>query len=217
MVKRRTLSEDKTGQSNGERTARRFDRYEMLITSAAEIFRSNGYDATSLQQIADEVGILKGSLYHYIDTKEDLLFAIIQRNHEHIIGGNTEWRDLTDEPLTAIRSFVEGHLRLALWNPTFSEVFVRDFRALSPERAKEIRVAQEAYDAQFRGLVQAALDAGLLREGVEPAFAARAVFGMTNWIPYWYRPGGSLSVDEVVSKLADYAMASLTGSASSSR
>lgn len=212
MAKRRVLqgaADEEPAQAPGARTVRRFDRYEILISTAADIFRRNGYDATSLQQVADEVGILKGSLYHYIDTKEDLLFAIIKRNHDHIIEGNTEWREVQDDPIAAIRSFVEGHVRRALWNPTFSEVFVRDFRALSPERAKEIRVAQEAYDAEFRGLVQTAVDAGLLREGVEPAFAARAVFGMTNWIPYWYHPGGALTVDDVVSQLADYAVASL--------
>lgn len=209
MAKRRALPQDGSEQVEGARTARRFDRYEMLISAAAEIFRSYGYDATSLQQIADKVGILKGSLYHYIDTKEDLLFAIIKRNHDHITQGNSEWRSIEDDPLAAIRSFIEGHMREAMWNPTFSEVFVRDFRALSPERAKEIRETQDAYDAEFRGLVAAAVQRGQLREGVEPAFASRAVFGMTNWISYWYHPGGSLTVDEVVSKLSDYAMASL--------
>ena len=209
MAKRRALPQDGSEQAEGGKTARRFDRYEMLITAAAEIFRTNGYDATSLQQIADEIGILKGSLYHYIDTKEDLLFAIIKRNHEHITQENSGWRDIEDDPVAAIRSFIQGHMREAMWNPTFSEVFVRDFRALSPERAQEIRKTQDAYDAEFRGLVAAALERGELREGVDPAFAARAVFGMTNWISYWFHPGGSLTVDEVVTKLSEYAMASL--------
>ncbi|WP_114423120.1 TetR/AcrR family transcriptional regulator [Nocardioides houyundeii] len=209
MAKRAVRPSDEGDKGDGARTPRRFDRYEMVIASAAEIFRSNGYDATSLQQIADDVGILKGSLYHYIDTKEDLLFAIIKRNHEHITQENSQWRDLVGDPVAAIRSFIEGHMRESLWNPTFSEVFVRDFRALSPERAKIIRETQDAYDAEFRGLIAAAIETGALRDGVEPAFAARAVFGMTNWVYYWYHPGGSLSVDDVVTKMSDYAMASL--------
>jgi AcrR family transcriptional regulator len=209
MAKRTSPTVDTGGQAQPGRTPRRFDRYEVLINSAAEIFRTNGYDATSLQQIADDVGILKGSLYHYIDTKEDLLFAIIQRNHEHITQREPEWREYEDDPIAAIRVFIEGHMRAALWNPTFSEVFIRDFRALTAERAKEIRSTQEAYDTEFRGLIGRAADAGLLRKDVEPAFAARAVFGMTNWISYWYHPGGSLSPEDVVHKLSAYAMASL--------
>jgi TetR/AcrR family transcriptional regulator, cholesterol catabolism regulator len=216
-VQKRTSSAshggDSTASDGNKRTPRRFDRYELIIDSSAEIFRRKGYDATGLQEIADEVGILKGSLYHYIETKEDLLFAIIQRNHERITTQNKAWREFRGDPIAAIRSFVEGHMRESLKNQTYSEVYVRDFRALSPARAKEIMKIQDAYDQEFRALIQSAVDAGLLRPGVNPAFASRAVFGMTNWIYYWYRPTGSLSAEEVVEQLADYAMASLLGPA----
>ncbi|MDT9591660.1 TetR/AcrR family transcriptional regulator [Nocardioides zeae] len=188
---------------------RRFDRSELIVDAAAEIFRRKGYDATSLQEIADEVGILKGSMYHYIATKEDLLFAIINRNHERIIAGNQGWREHADDPVAALRSFIEGHLRNSLANRTDSVVFVRDFRALSEERAASILRAQHAYDQDFRTLVAAALAAGALRGGVSPAFAARAVFGMANWIHYWFDPAGALEPEDVVRELSTYALASL--------
>lgn len=211
-AKRSEAGHDGQKASLGNRRGmRRFDRYEMLIDTAAEIFRRKGYDATSLQEIADEVGLLKGSLYHYIDTKEDLLFAIIQRNHELITNGNQAWREVTDDPIRAIRTFVEGHMRQSLRNQTYSAVYFRDFRALSPERAEAIIASRDAYEAQFRSLIQAAIDAGLLRPGVTPAFAARAIFGMVNWLYYWYRPDGPLPEDEVITQLADYAIASLMG------
>ncbi|WP_447646867.1 TetR/AcrR family transcriptional regulator [Nocardioides zeae] len=183
------------------------------MDAAAEIFRRKGYDATSLQEIADEVGILKGSMYHYIATKEDLLFAIIQRNHERIITGNQGWRALADDPVAALRSFVSGHIRLSLENRTDSVVFVRDFRALSPDRAAAIVQRQHDYDHDFRALVSVAVAAGLLRPGVTPAFAARAVFGMANWIHHWFDPAGSLPAEDVVRELSDYALASLLGPA----
>jgi AcrR family transcriptional regulator len=192
-------------------TPRRFDRYELVVDTAAAIFRRKGYSATSLQEIADEVGILKGSLYHYIDTKEDLLYAIIARNHERITTGNSAWREIEGDPVAAIRSFIEGHIRLSLQNPVDSEVYIRDFRAMSEVRAAEILRTQEAYDRQFRALVKEAIDEGLLRPGVRPDFAARAVFGMINWSVNWYRPGRSVSLERAVTEMADYAMASLLG------
>lgn len=187
---------------------RRFDRTAIIVDTAAELFRSKGYDATSLQDIADEVGILKGSLYHYIDTKEDLLFAIIERNHALIITGNRAWQEL-DDPIEALRSFIEGHIRQSLLSPTDSIVFVRDFRALSDERAALIVERQTKYDDDFRSLVQRGLDQGLLRDGVDPKFASRAVFGMVNWVHYWYHSEGRLSADQVVTELSTYALASL--------
>jgi TetR/AcrR family transcriptional regulator, cholesterol catabolism regulator len=192
-------------------TSRRFDRYELLIDTAAGIFRRKGYDATSLQEISDEVGILKGSLYHYIDTKEDLLFAIIHRNHERIINGNSEWRAIEGDPVAAIRSFIEGHIRQSLQHPVDSVVYIRDFRALSEERASEIVKTQAAYDREFRSLIKEAIDGGLVRPGVQPEFASRAVFGMINWAVNWYRPGKAPSLERTVSELSDYAMASLLG------
>ena len=195
-------------EGQARKPQRRFDRTEILIDTAADIFRRKGYAATSLQEIADAVGILKGSIYHYIETKEDLLFAIIERNHALIIEGNQGWREVED-PVEALRSFIEGHMRYSLQNPIDSIVFVRDFRALSEERAAEITRRESAYDQEFRSLVKKALDAGRLREGVTPAFASRAVFGMTNWTHYWYQSAGRLSVDKVVGELSTYAMASL--------
>lgn len=208
-MKKRSDDQGAAEADAGKRTQRRFDRTELIIDAAASIFRRKGYDATSLQEIADEVGILKGSMYHYIDTKEDLLFAIIQRNHQRIITADPEWRKLADDPVAALRSFIEGHMRRSLEHSADSIIFFRDFRALSADRAAEIVQAQHDYDQDFRDLVERAVAEGLLRPGVTPTFAARAVFGMANWIHYWYDPRGSISAEEVVAELSTYAVASL--------
>ncbi|MDT9591654.1 TetR/AcrR family transcriptional regulator [Nocardioides zeae] len=209
-MSKRSSGNDAEGSTDAPRRGqRRFDRSELIVDAAAEIFRRKGYDATSLQEIADEVGILKGSMYHYIATKEDLLFAIINRNHERIIAGNQGWREHADDPVAALRAFVEGHIRMSLAHPTDSIVFVRDFRALSEERAAEIVQRQHDYDHDFRSLVEQAVEQGRLRDGVTPEFASRAVFGMANWVHYWYDARGRLSADRVIDELSTYAMASL--------
>lgn len=187
---------------------RRFDRTELIIDTAADMFKRKGYTATSLQDIASAVGLLKGSIYHYIDSKEDILFAIIKRNHDRIIDNNLKWKQV-DDPLEAIDSFIRGHILHTLSNTTDSEVYLREFRSLSSERAESITKAQDAYDHQFRDLVKQAIRQGLLRPGVTPEFAARAVFGMANWTLYWYNAKGTLSTSDVVEELSSYAMASL--------
>jgi AcrR family transcriptional regulator len=190
---------------------RRADRYEQLIAASAAIFGRKGYDATSLQEIADEIGLLKGSLYYYIDTKEDLLFAVLEKVHEAIVGHNEAWRDLQDDPIAALRSFISGHTRLTIENLTYAEVYFREYRSLVPERMNLIIAARDSYESSFRTLIRQANEAGMLRPGVTPAFAARAVFGILNWVYYWYRPEGPLGMDEVVFELTEYAMASLLG------
>lgn len=187
-----------------------FNRMGLIIDAAATRFRDQGYAATKLSEIAEDVGILKGSLYHYIDTKEDLLFAIIDRNHERIINGNYLWRDLRDDPMAALESFVREHIRNYLANRVDSEVYIRDFRALGGPRKDKILAAQAQYDGDFRDLVESAHAAGLLRPDVTPGYASRAVFGIANWMLFWYDADGSDSVDTVLGRLTRYALASLT-------
>ena len=100
-------------------------------------------------------------------------------------------------------------MRRSLEHSADSIIFFRDFRALSADRAAQIVQAQHEYDQDFRMLIERAAEQGLLRPGVTSTFAARAVFGMANWIHYWYDPRGSISANEVVEELSAYAMASL--------
>jgi TetR/AcrR family transcriptional regulator, cholesterol catabolism regulator len=204
----------KTKETNSEsirRTPRRKDRFEQMVSVAAEVFQQKGYDGASLQDIADAVGILKGSFYHYIDTKEDLLFQVISKAHEGTASGNTAWREREDEPLAAIRLWVEGHIRSSLDHLVYAAVYFREIDALAPERRAEINKSRNAYERQLRTLVERAAENGELRDGINPKLATVAVFGMINWVYYWYRPRGALSAEEIISGLADQAVASLVG------
>jgi AcrR family transcriptional regulator len=193
------------------RTPRRKDRFEQMVSVAAEVFQQKGYDGASLQDIADAVGILKGSFYHYIDTKEDLLFQVISKAHEGTASGNNAWHEVEDEPLVAIRAWVEGHIRSSLDHLVYAAVYFREVDALAPERRAEINKARNAYERQLRTLVERALEGGELREGINPKLATVALFGMMNWVYYWYRPRGALSAEEIITGLADQAVASLIG------
>lgn len=192
------------------RTPRRADRREQMVDAAARIFQAKGYDATSLQDIADAIGIQKGSLYHYIETKEDLLYAVIEEAHNGTERGNTRWRSLVDDPLAAIRAFIEDHTRASIDHLVYAAVYFRDSEALDERRRSEILAARDRYQGELRQLVASAAKAGKLRKGIDPSFATLVLFGMMNWIYYWYRPQGPMSPDDIVRSLGDYAIASLT-------
>jgi len=190
------------------RSARGADRRRKLIDAAALTFRAKGYDATSLQDIADAVGIQKGSLYHYIETKEDLLYSVVDAVHTEMHTANSAWRE-AEAPLDRIRAFVEGHVQFSIDNLVYAEVYFRDFRALSEERKTHIIAARDRYEGALRSLVEDAIAQGVVREGITPAMATRVLFGMMNWLYYWYRPDGPLSPEEIVAAIRDYALASL--------
>lgn len=186
------------------------DRRRQVLKAAADIFRRKGYDATSLQDIADAVGIQKGSLYHYIDTKEDLLFAIVKDTHDRTLKGNSRWRTLDGDALARLRVFVEDHARVSMRFGRATSIYFRDARSLSRARRDEIMAARDEYENDLRSLIVQAQREGTVNAELDPRLATFAVFGMINWLYQWYRPSGELSQDTIARALADQALASLT-------
>lgn len=185
------------------------DRQRQVLRVAAEIFRRKGYDATSLQDIADAVGIQKGSLYYYIDTKEDLLFEIIKDTHDRTLRGNSRWQTTPGGAATRLRVFIEDHARVSMRVGRYTSIYFRDARALSRERRDEIMAARDDYEGSLRALIEEAQRDGQVNPALDPRLATFAVFGMINWLYQWYRPSGELSADEIARGLAEQAMASL--------
>ncbi|HWK29585.1 MAG TPA: TetR/AcrR family transcriptional regulator [Solirubrobacter sp.] len=181
-----------------------------MLKAAADIFRRKGYDATSLQDIADAVGIQKGSLYHYIDTKEDLLFAIIKDTHDRTLKGNSRWRTIEGDALARLRVFIEDHARVSMKHGRSTSIYFRDARALSRARRDEIMTARDEYESALRSLIEQAQAEGTVNPKLNPRLATFAIFGMINWLYQWYRPSGALSPDTIARSLADQALASLT-------
>ncbi len=186
------------------------DRQRQVLKAAADIFRRKGYDATSLQDIADAVGIQKGSLYHYIDTKVDLLFAIIKDTHDRTRKGTARWKTLDGDALAKLRAFVEDHARVSMRYGRSTSIYFRDARALTRARRDEIMAARDEYEGALRSLIEQAQAEGSVNAKLDPRLATFAVFGMINWLYQWYRPSGALSQDTIARSLADQALASLT-------
>lgn len=204
LVERARPELDSGSEGNGG------SRRAQVVDIAAALFRAQGYDATSLQDLADAVGIQKGSIYHYIDTKEDLLFEIVQTAHQRTETGNVAWRDMEGSAMDKVRSFVEGHTRVAVGNIEYAEVYLRDSRALSDARAAAIVEARDRYEAHLKKLISAAIKEGSTRPGINAALATRVILGMVNWMTLWYRADGPMSPDQLARQVADYAVASLT-------
>lgn len=184
-------------------------RREDIFNAAARIFNEKGYAATSIQDVADAVGILKGSLYYYIDSKEDLLFQIIQDVHRVSL----EWLEALeaspDETLVKLRTFIEGHVANNARNLEKIGVFFHDFRSLSPERRAVIVAERDRYDGFLRDLVRRGQQEGVLRADADPKLTSMAVLGAMNWLYQWYQPGGGAEPEQVAREFANLILAGL--------
>lgn len=184
-------------------------RRQEILQAAAQVFHEKGYESTSIQDIADAVGILKGSLYYYITSKEDLLFEIIQGVHEEALANLAKIRDLDGGALQRIRAFVVVHFTHSATNRVRMAVFVQDFRSLQGRRREIIVEERDLYDTFLRDLIRQAQEEGTVCPDIAPKTAAITVLGMMNWIYQWYRPGGDLSVAEIANAYGDFVVAGL--------
>jgi len=198
-----------TIQEPATASPRRTGRTAEIRAAAARIFFEKGYDATSIQDIANAIGILKGSMYHYIDTKEDLLFDVIQAVHEQGLRQAREWMEMPGSPTVRLRAAIEGHIESNLNNLEGVGVFFHDFPSLGAERRAEIIADRDFYDRHLRRLVEEGQASGDFSPDLDPKIAVMALLGMMNWTYQWFRPDGAWSARQVAVQTADLAIGGL--------
>jgi AcrR family transcriptional regulator len=192
-------------RSGGERKPRE-ERWAELIGVATQVFYEKGYDAASLQDIADRLGMLKGSLYYYIQSKEDLLFDVISAVHKDGLAVVRARADTPGDALQRLRHVIVGHVEHTCANLVPTAVFLHELSALPPERRLEVLGSEHAYQAVFRDLIELAQKDGLVRADLDPRLAALSVLGSTNWVYRWFRPGGDFSAEQIAQELAEMAI-----------
>lgn len=180
------------------------------MQAAAETFFRKGYDATTTQDIAEAVGMLKGSLYYYISAKEDLLYEIVKNVHE-VIQVNVDRLERFDAPpLTRTWAFVRDIVVTNAEHLIPAAVFFRDFRSLTGRRRTNIVKLRDAHDQALRDLIHEGQDLGHVHARLDANLAATGILTMCNSLYLWYKPGGRLSANEVAEQYADLAVGALS-------
>jgi AcrR family transcriptional regulator len=195
-------------RGGGERKPRE-ERWSELIEVATDVFYAKGYDAASLQDIADRLGMLKGSLYYYIQSKEDLLYDVIRTVHEEGLANIESLAASDGDPLERLRRVIIGHIDHECRNLTKTAVFLHELQALSPERQAEIIGDEHAYRRVFVDLIEAGQQAGEIRPEMNSKLAALSVLGSINWVYRWFKPGGEFSSHQIGEQFADQALRGL--------
>lgn len=185
------------------------ERRREIFEAAARIFSEKGYAATSIQDVADAVGILKGSLYYYIDSKEDLLFGVIQEAHEAGLANLERLHHIQGNALVKLRFAIEAHLRSNIKNLVKVGVFFHDFRSLSGDRHDYIVTERDTYDQRFRALIRQGQEEGVITPDIDPKIASLAILGMVNWVYQWYRASGPAAPEELAATFADLVLGGL--------
>jgi AcrR family transcriptional regulator len=162
-----------------------------------------------MEDLAEAVGILKGSLYYYIASKEELLFEIVQAAHEEAIHRLKSTESLNAAPLQKLRAFVVVHLVDNLVNLERSAVFFNDFNSLHDEHRQLVIRERDVYERFVRDLIREGQRDRTICPDIDPKLGAIMVLGMMNWLYGWFEPTGELSAREIANAYGDLAVAGL--------
>ena len=179
-------------------------RKKMIIDAAVKVFHQKGYRAATLDDVANELGLTRPALYHYVSSKENLLSLIYIKALESFFATIYEITGMDLLPPEKLRLFVRRHLQkivienLAMFTVFFSEenqLPAKDFQKIRKEKRKFTRVVEE--------IIEEGISQGYFRN-VNAKLQANAIIGMCNWLFRWYTPGqSSFKPDEIADQFID--------------
>jgi TetR/AcrR family transcriptional regulator, cholesterol catabolism regulator len=163
-------------------------RRSQLTREAARLFAAKGYHGTSIGDLAEAMGVQKGSLYAHIESKQDLLYETM-REGSHAFHAALD--AIPDElPATEkIRLALRGHLRVVAEQLDVATVFVQEWRYLEGERHDQILDERRRYEERIRSLLREGRELGVLRTDLDDATAALLLLSAVNWAYTWLQPG----------------------------
>ncbi|UQN07430.1 TetR/AcrR family transcriptional regulator [Deinococcus sp. QL22] len=184
-------------------------RREQIHEVASRLFSERGYHATSMRDLAGQLGMQGGSLYAHIASKDELLIGIVDRAARQFDGALFTLRG---DPLPApekIREAMHRHIRVVADNMESATVFFHEWKHLSPEAYTRVTNWRDTIDAFYRDLVIEGIREGSLRPDLDPKMTANLILSAVNWAYTWYRPGGSMTPRDVAEQYADMLLTGL--------
>ncbi|MDM7989739.1 TetR/AcrR family transcriptional regulator [Arthrobacter sp. zg-Y877] len=182
---------------------------EELARTSVELFARHGYAKTSVQQIVDAAGVTKGALYHYFNSKDDLLFDIYDRiltlQHEHL----TEIIGRRLPAVETMRLVCEDVVMTSIDWIREGSVFFRSQHMLSEDRQEEVKRRRREYNEAFTALLVRGQSDGVFRTDIPIPVLAANFFSDPHYLSYWYSPGGAITREQAAAQLTELYLAGL--------
>jgi TetR/AcrR family transcriptional regulator, cholesterol catabolism regulator len=174
-----------------------------MIAAAARLFSERGYHGTSMQHLADALGLQRGSLYAHIGSKAELLFDVVQEGARRFLERGERAAGMQAIASVRLRALLVGHIETAIEHLDAATVFLNEWRYLSPELRDVVQDERDRYEKHVRDIIDDGIAAGEFRSDANVKFAARLVLSAGNWTYAWFRPGGELGPREIGERFAD--------------
>ncbi|MDI3269992.1 MAG: TetR/AcrR family transcriptional regulator [Bacillota bacterium] len=183
----------------------RSQRQRELYAAAADLFRTKGYHGTSLQDLAEALGMQRGSLYAHMEKKEELLHRITLEAAQAFLSALEPLWETPASPAERLEKAFLAHARVVADHLSAASVFFHEWQHLQGEARDEILSLRRRYEALWRRLVKEAFP------HADEGLAVRWILGGLNWMYQWYRPEGPMSPEELAHRFYRFAIQGIGG------
>ncbi|HEY4024098.1 MAG TPA: TetR/AcrR family transcriptional regulator [Pseudonocardiaceae bacterium] len=182
---------------------------QRIIAAAVTLFAERGFDGTAVQQIVDRAEVTKGALYHYFDSKDELLYEI----YRSLIGvQNTDLDAIVARGLGAadtVRAILVDVVSTTANRLPEAVVFFREAHKLDDKQMVAYRADRRRYHESFRKVIADGQAAGEFSTVVPAETAVQIAMGVVNQLPVWFRADGPKTPEQLGNEIADFVLAAL--------
>jgi AcrR family transcriptional regulator len=183
-------------------------RKEQIVNKAAKMFKQKGFVATSMRDLAAELGIEAASIYHHFKSKEELLEKICFDMADKFITNAKEVNDIYFNAEEKLKMAIKLHVETITENQNQSSVFLSEWRNLSEPKLTLFKQLRQQYENQFT-IILADGEKEDIFDDVEKKFAVLSILSTINFINEWYKPEGKMNASEIAEKLSNFIMGGL--------
>lgn len=191
------------------KTTLRISPMDAIVDAAVRIFSERGYNATTMRDIAKAVGILPGSLYAHIESKEALLVEIVLTGTKSFQSIQKMIATSKASATDTMRAAIKAHIHIVAENPERCLIVFHQWRYLNtPHRAKAVAMRRQ-YAESFSSLVKKGIASGEFSSDLDLRIAVFAILGALNWTPEWFSNKGPEKAEEIGEKMVDFLLFAL--------
>ncbi len=193
-----------------------------IILAAADALRENGYEATTMKDIAARVNLTAASLYHHFRNKDFLLLAVLEKGLEQAIQQIEPIMQQDIPYAEKLKEMIHTHIGGVTDNPAYGTAMVFEIKALLHassagrgsdqdeyiERRDAFFAQRDYFEVLFQQVIKEGIASGEFRE-VDAGIVTKAILGANNWVGVWFKPSGRLAGKQIANIMADTFLTSL--------
>ncbi|RJX24372.1 MAG: TetR/AcrR family transcriptional regulator [Dethiobacter sp.] len=172
------------------------NKREEILDEASKLFKKKGFNGTSMQDIANEVGILKGSIYYYFNSKNEIFREVLNKGISPVLKHAEFIMSKKLSSREKLRELIQNHIRYIMGNNFSLVIYFQEKEKISAKETTKYVESRNSYEKFFRDVLDEGIRKGDFPE-VNISLTVFAILGMCNWIIQWYNPKGPQSPGEI--------------------